>query len=114
MTWKLSEHPTFRCDDEDGMRLLRELFPDATHIDEMNLVMFSTSGVHGSYCTIEDAEADSPDERFVTFLVVHPRQVRMRYGNCIPRTPEDIAYLKSLREASWAAMASIGRAEAPR
>jgi len=106
----------FAVRDMNGMAALHEMFPDGT-ADEMNLCIFSTSGVHGTYTTIEEAEANlakaeddeergSPD---VTFLIIHPRIVCMRYGNCEPRTPEDFAFLKKLRETSWAALASIGR-----
>lgn len=34
---------------------LRGMFPDAK-ADDMNFVLFSTSGVHGTYNTIEEAE----------------------------------------------------------
>ena len=40
---------------EGGMGALRAMFPNAV-ATEMNFVLFSTSGVHGSYELIEDAE----------------------------------------------------------
>lgn len=111
---------TFASTPYNGMRGLREMFPDG-EANELNFVLFSTSGVHGSYGTIEDAEADfargNKDEDgddttpTVTFLVVHPRIVTLRYGNCEPQNAEDFAYLKKLRESSWKAVQMIGRAE---
>ena len=102
---------------EDGMTALRQFFPDGK-ADELNFVLFSTSGIHGHYCTIEECEAcvmgDSSAEIYdVTFLVVQPRVVAIRYGNCAPRTTEDFAFLKKLRATSHAAISSIGLPAAP-
>ena len=61
----------------DGMSALRDLFPDGK-ANELNLVLFSTSGAHGTYNTIEEAErkirGDESEDLIteVTFLVVHP------------------------------------------
>lgn len=95
-----------------GMQALRAMFPDGT-ADAMNVVLFSASGVHGTYNTIEDAEAHiaHPGENTfaeVTFLIFHPRLVSLRYGTCTPETQEDIDYLKRLRATSHAALADIG------
>jgi hypothetical protein len=98
-----------------GMTALRGMFPNAES-DEMNLVLFSTSGVHGTYNTIEEAEtvingtAKPEDERTteITFLVVHPRLVALRYGTCNPKNQNDIDYLKKLRASSHAILAKIG------
>jgi hypothetical protein len=100
----------------NGMAALRQLFPDG-EANDLNAVLFSTSGVHGTYNTIEEAErhlaAPSEDTHGeVTFLVVHPRLVALRYGVCTPENSDDIAFLKRLRSSSHAAFASIG-AEAP-
>lgn len=38
---------------DEGMVMLRQWFPEGA-CDEVNLVLFSTSGVHGSYTTIEE------------------------------------------------------------
>ena len=92
----------------DGMEALRQLFPTG-EADDLNAVLFSTSGVHGTYYTIEDVQAggdDTPND--VTFCVIQPRIVCMRYGNVTPITPEDFAFLKRLRETSSKALASIG------
>jgi hypothetical protein len=98
----------------DGMTALRGMFPDAV-ANEMNLVLFSTSGVHGTYNTIEEAEATingtaEEDDQCtqVTFLVVHPRLVALRYGVCYPASADDIDYLKRLRASSHEQLAKIG------
>lgn len=126
------------AEEQNAMTALRVMFPDGK-ADDLNFVLFSTSGVHGSYGTIEDAELEMSlqnmtlDERkaflaqhegldyidpealitpSVTFLVVHPRIVCLRYGNCYPKSAEDIAFLKTLRETSWAAVQTIGEPDA--
>lgn len=102
--------------DVDGMDALREMFPDA-EANSLNLVLFSTSGVHGTYNTIEEAErslagdVDEDGESLcdeVTFVIVHPRLVSMRYGVLNPKDQADIDYLKKLRASSHKAAAGIG------
>ena len=103
-----------------GMTGLRQMFPDG-EANEMNFCLFSTSGVHGMYTTIEEAEEtanrgnkDEEGEEWtpeVTFLICHPRIVCMRYGNCNPETPDDFAFLKKLRQSSWDAVQKIGAPE---
>ena len=90
-----------------AMGALKAFFPDAK-ADDLNFVLFSTSGVHGCYSTIEECEAD---DMSVTFLIVHPRLVCMRYGNVKPETPEDWEFLKRLRDSSWEAVQTIGAPE---
>lgn len=94
--------------ESNAMHGLRQMFPEG-EANELNFVLFSTSGVHGTYTTIEEAETEEYPS--VTFLIVHPRIVGMRYGNCEPQTPEDWAFLKKLRETSWAVVQKIGRPE---
>lgn len=91
--------------DKLGMEALRVMFPDG-EADRDNLVMFSTSGVHGTYLTIEDEQA-APDTG-VTFLVLQPRLVATRYGVAHPETEDDFDFLKKLRATSWAVMTRIG------
>lgn len=115
-----AHYNNYGCRDEHGMAVLREFFPDGL-ANDLNFVLFSTSGVHGSYGTIEEAEAellrgglDGDGEAItprVTFLVVQPRICCLRHGNCEPQTPTDIAFLKQLRASSWAIVPSIGFAE---
>jgi len=93
-----------------GMAVLQSIFPDG-QANALNMVLFSTSGTHGSYATIEDVEADRANDvndSQVTFLVLCPRVVSLRCGNCIPQTPDDFAFLKSLRTTSQKAFQSIG------
>lgn len=92
------------------MDSLRAMFPDA-RADEMNFVLFSTSGVHGLYTTIEEAETNRA--LGVTFLVVHPRLVALRYGHCDPANDDDFAFLKALRKSSLEAMVQIGWPSTP-
>jgi len=85
----------------DGMDALRAIFPTGK-ADDLNFVLFSTSGVHGTCNTIEDAEryitGKNPDGHAeITFLIIHPRLVMMRYGECVPETMEDIEFLRGLR-----------------
>lgn len=98
----------------DGMAALRGMFPDG-EANDLNFVLFSTSGVHGTYNKIEEAEEHLRCEGEetcgeVTFLIVHPRLVALRYGVCSPANQDDIAFLKRLRESSMKAIAGIGAA----
>lgn len=87
---------------------LKQLFPDGK-ADFMNFCLFSTSGVHGTYCTIEDLFGnDDRDE--ITVLVIRPRIVHMIYGH-IKVEKSDIDYLKRLRESSHIAIQQIGRSD---
>jgi hypothetical protein len=99
-----------------GMDALRQMFPDGK-ANEMNFVLFSTSGVHGSYTTLEAIEAglkkeiSEDDDDYVgtdiTVLIVQPRLVCMRYGT-FDVTLDDIEWLKGLRQSSMEAVAKIG------
>ncbi len=86
----------------DAMAHLRVMFKDGP--DSLNFVLFSTSGIHGSYCTIEDCERGKVED--VTFLVIHPRLVAMEYGNVTPKNVDDFAFLKKLRADSLRAINS--------
>lgn len=111
-----------------GVEGLRKLFKDA-RADEMNFVLLSTSGVHGTYTTIEQIEESlmkyGPDPEFLkdenedripddwhgtrlTVTVYHPRIIGVGYGN-VEVTLDDIAFLKELRQSSWDAVQKIGR-----
>lgn len=94
--------------------ILRTIFPNG-EANDMNFVLFSTSGVHGTYTTIEEVERDLclPDDdedksKSVTVLVVHPRLVCLKYGLVYPKTPDDFAFLKRLRETSQHIASLIG------
>lgn len=100
---------------QDGMAALRGMFPDG-EADSLNMVLFSTSGVHGTYNMIEEAEAaldGEPDGcTEVTYLILNPRLVALRYGVCEPQNADDIAWLKKLRASSQAQLAMVGMPQA--
>ena len=115
--------PDHRVDAEEeqhSIQALRDFFEDGK-ADELNFCLFSTSGVHGLYATIEEVEkwiqCDCPEEwgddmvDCITFLIVQPRTVTLRYGNVYPRTQDDIYFLKRLRQSSWDAIQQIGAPE---
>src|ERR1700755_2328291 len=99
-----------------GVKGLRTMFPEAD-ANEMNFVLFSTSGVHGPYSTIEEIEESlikyGPDPLFMqyrndenipdddcgpslTVTVYHPRIIGVGYGN-VEVALEDVPFLKKLR-----------------
>lgn len=104
----------------DAMDIVRDFVPD-----ELNWLFLSTSGVHGSYCTLDDIErwlfgGDSkavrqelglgagepvPLEHEITVVILKPRVVCTLYGNAVVRTPEDIALLRSKVEQTAAGIA---------
>jgi hypothetical protein len=106
---------------DKAMQMFREYFPEGM-CDDMNLVFFSTSGVHGTYNTIEEVEEtiragfpESTDDKYypdeLTFVYLRPRLCTIYYGLVKPQTMEDIYLLKSLRETSWESAVTIGRKE---
>lgn len=115
-------------DPEAGWRELREVFQDPEKdVDNMNLVVFSTSGVHGMYTTIEEIEAGLrkypdgppeteddgcwPDDYYgdeLTTTIYQPRICCLRYGR-VRVTLERVPYLKELRRRSWEVFQQIGR-----
>jgi hypothetical protein len=138
------EYPAIRCQNcrfertgvhyniwsisKGGVAGLRNVFPEGK-ANEMNFVLFSTSGVHGCYTTIEEieeslikygptpsfmedgSEEEIPDDYVpngLTVTVYHPRIIGVGYG-VINITLEDVPYLKTLRESSWHVVSQIGR-----
>lgn len=106
-----------------AMAILREWFPDG-EANEMNLVLFSTSGVHGTYTTIEEIEmgltkygnnpsfdAEEWPEDYhgneLTVIILQPRLCTVRHGNATV-TLADIPFLKKLRASSIAEFSKIG------
>lgn len=93
---------------EQALQCLKEL-----ELDECNFILFSTSGVHGTYSTLEDIQKSWSDPRenqrmnSVTVLLVQPRLVSMTYGNIIV-TPENIEFLKEVRAKSLKIVSGIG------
>ena len=116
---------TFELRDADaGLLFLKQLFPDGK-ANDLNFVLFSTSGIHGSYIRLEEIEdglrmyPDGPpneDDAYdngwmgntVTVLVVQPRLATLTFGEARV-TLADLPYLYALRESSWAAAQTIGR-----
>lgn len=106
-----------------GMAALRAMFEDG-EANEYNLVLFSTSGVHGSYTTIEQIEeglkkyGDEPDfgdewpddwcGNDLTVLIIQPRICTLRHGNA-QVTLADIPFLKKLRASSQREFCKIGQ-----
>lgn len=102
---------------DDPWPLFKEIFPKG-QADTMNFVLFSTSGVHGTYAAIEEVEktlngeADTDDQtNDVTFIIMQPRILCFYYGNITPKTQHDINYLKKLRKSSKIAISGIGEYE---
>lgn len=98
----------------NGMQALREIFP-AGQANDLNQVLFSTGGTHGSCDTIEEIEfwqpdPDEPDtpRPTLTFVVIHPRLLHLKYGECSPQTADDFAFLQALRGSSGVELAKIG------
>jgi hypothetical protein len=106
------------------MAEVRQFWGDDPQPDEDNWMLGSTSGVHGSYTTLdhiaacfggtcdcdpealaEDAE-QSHDRPTFTVLIVQPRLVKMIYGD-VPVTRADLPYLRLIiRRSLTAIMAS--------
>lgn len=111
-----------------GVNGLRKMFPTA-QANEMNVALFSTSGVHGTYTTIEEiehsltkygespafAEDENDDAEYpedycspqLTVTVYHPRIIGVGYG-VVEVKLEDVPFLKALRQSSWDALLKIG------
>lgn len=102
-------YSVIRVESSEGMDRLRSVFPDG-EANGMNFVLFSTSGVHGTYTTIEETEQEvkNGEQGGLTFLIVHPRLVTMQYGECYPSTEDDFAFLKRLRQSSSIVASKIG------
>jgi hypothetical protein len=85
---------------------LRAIFPTG-RADERNWCLLSTSGVHGTYQTLDEAGRVEDDGHVVpheiTVLVIQPRLVCMRCGH-IPYEPEDEPWLRKLVSSSLAAI----------
>lgn len=109
-------------DPSRGMEALRQLFPEC-RCDAMNLILLGTSGVHGSYTTLDDLQAQLESRRWIdprpvpvdetedlpeiTFVVVKPRTVMLYYGNVRVEHLGDIAWLRDLASTTPGAVAAI-------
>lgn len=87
--------------------------------DHMNMLMGSTSGIHGSYTTLDDLEMPDPEtaadnaesgfdmshpEAF-TFVVIQPRVCRLTYGTIGIRSIDDMNWLRNIITQSIAEFA---------
>jgi hypothetical protein len=91
-----------------GMAALREIFPDG-EANDLNIVLFSAPGLPGADVTIEQIELGAAAG--VPFVYLKPRQVSAWTGTCIPETPEDVDFLRKLRDSSHRELSGIGKAE---
>ena len=103
---------------------LREWFANDGSINGMNFLLFSTSGVHGSYTTIDEIaesmsrypdgpppDGDWPEDYTdpeITFLIVQPRLVGMTYGLAKIRHADDVAWVRRMQELTAKVVAEIG------
>jgi len=93
------------------MATVRKIFKDGAN--EMNWLFLSTSGIHGTYCSLDDIESpgyleDLDDEEGppkITLLIVMPRLVRTYFGD-IEIEPEDIPFLRARVKETLEAVAS--------
>jgi hypothetical protein len=94
---------------------LRSIFPDGK-ADLRNWCFFGTSGVHGSYTTIDDlddpAEDETADRPYLTVLVVQPRACVILCGNILAH-PEDRPWLRTLAASTLRAVAESQEGNLP-
>lgn len=102
------------------MEALKLIFPDG-EANDLNFILFSTSGVHGNYSTIEEIEEclkkygddyepkdDDDYSVHLTGLIIQPRLVCMRYFGEMRVKLKDISFLKKLRDSSFKQILNIG------
>lgn len=89
------------------IKQLRSMFPDGK-ANNLNFCLFSTSGVHGTYTTIEELDFSETGKDEITVIVISPRTVSLGYGH-IEVEEKDVDFLKSLRDTSLAVISKIGR-----
>ena len=82
---------------------IKNIFADGP--DDMNWVIGSTSGIHGTYNSLDSIEKDWDEaaahprhenhhQRYFTLLVIHPRMVCLVYGHIFMRTLEDVKWMR--------------------
>ena len=105
------KYKTTHLNDTEAWELLNAIHKQGP--DFMNFVLFGTSGIHGHYTKPADIEEKlkaqdftnedgEPCDHEITFLIVHPRMVTLRYGNIIVKTIEELEVLKDLEAKSKA------------
>ena len=88
--------------------------------DTLNWLFLSTSGVHGSYTTLEDLQrhwgtyedGEPRESHYLTVLVVQPRTVRVWYGE-IEIEREDIPWLAEQVKRTLAGVAESQEGNLP-
>jgi len=86
---------------EESVDYLKEYFEDG--VDDMNFIMFGTSGIHGTRTDLDDIEecyekyeeGHEDFSNYLTFLIIRPRMVSMLYGNIYVKKDE-IPFLRKL------------------
>lgn len=104
-------------DPDYSMRSLRKKFPlesEGDGIDRDNVILFSTSGSHATYMTLEESQGlyehgKRGEDIEVAFLIIHPRILSFQFGCVRPESLEDYEYLLRLRDDSHATLALIGK-----
>lgn len=91
--------------DLESMEKIRAVFPEGK-ADSMNWLVLSTSGVHGSYTTLDELEAERGDPnhgQLITALIIQPRLCVLHAGEIVVE-PDDVPYLRELVRSSLDAM----------
>lgn len=97
---------------------LKYIWDDPSKVNNLNFILFGTSGIHGSYGSVkelresfdkygiidgdgsEDFEYPEGYSDTITFVIIQPRLVTMRYGNVRITSNDDLVYLEALRDNS--------------
>ena len=87
--------PHYEVSKLEGMGDIRHVFNDNTDYT-LNWLFLSTSGIHGSYVTLDELAKEQDSEyRSITAVIVQPRLVVIHYGD-ITIEPEDFPYLRNV------------------
>ena len=91
----------------NSVAALRELLGNGATVDwTLNWLFLSSSGVHGSYETLDEAAeylAEGEDSS-ITVLLVQPRRVQVYYGH-VPVRADDIPWLREMVRKTLAGVA---------
>lgn len=88
--------PHYKIEKLQGIKEIRDIFNDDEEETDwtLNWLVLSTSGVHGSYTTLDKLDF-SDGYACITALIIHPRLVVLRYGE-ITIAQDDVPYLRML------------------
>ena len=106
----------YSTEEDNSWESIRSVFPTPNDVNEDNLILFSTSGVHGSYRTIEEIRENckkagvplSENTQSITYVLIQPRIVHTIYGVVVPKSEEDLKYLNELRLKSRQELQFLG------